>query len=231
MTDLVVLTGAGVSAESGLATFRDAGGLWEGQRPEDVATPEAFARDPDLVHRFYNARRSAAAEAKPNAAHAALAELQEKLGHRMLLVTQNVDGLHEAAGHESVLHMHGALDRATCGACGYKWPAPAVMAPHDPCPSCTAPATRPDIVWFGEMPQEMDRIYEALDATHVFAAIGTSGLVYPAAGFVDVAASSGALCHEINLAPGGNPAFHQLFGGPATEAVPKWCDEVLDILG
>ncbi|MCH2075678.1 MAG: NAD-dependent deacylase [Rhodobacteraceae bacterium] len=231
MIDLVVLTGAGVSAESGLATFRDAGGLWEGQRPEDVATPQAFARDPDLVHRFYNARRAAAGEATPNAAHSALAALQDRLGERMLLVTQNVDGLHEAAGHRGVIHMHGALNRATCGACGHRWAAPAVMETDDPCPSCGAPATRPDIVWFGEMPQEMERIYKALDAAHVFAAIGTSGLVYPAAGFVDVAASAGVLCHEINLAPGGNPTFHQLFSGPATQAVPSWCADVEALLG
>ncbi|MEM1374928.1 MAG: NAD-dependent deacylase [Pseudomonadota bacterium] len=227
---LVVLTGAGISAESGLATFRDAGGLWEGHRPEEVATPEAFARNPDMVHRFYNARRAAAREARPNAAHRALAELQERLGARMLLVTQNVDALHEAAGHGGVVHMHGALDGAACGACEARWPAPEVMATDDPCPSCGAPATRPDIVWFGEIPREMDRIYAALAEASVFAAIGTSGLVYPAAGFVEVAAGHGARCHEINIAASGNPWFETLYDGPATEAVPRWCAEVAGLL-
>ena len=230
MVDLVILTGAGISAESGLSTFRDAGGLWEGHRPEDVATPEAFARDPALVHRFYNARRKAAAEVSTNAAHVALAALQAKLGARMLLVTQNVDGLHEAAGHEGVLHMHGALSGASCGACPAKWEAPLVMDPSDPCPSCAAPQTRPDIVWFGEMPYEMDRIFEALSGASHFASMGTSGTVYPAAGFVDVAASHGARCWEVNLEPSGNPNFDTVLTGPATEAVPAWCDQIAEAL-
>ncbi|MEM1232708.1 MAG: NAD-dependent deacylase [Pseudomonadota bacterium] len=226
MIDLVILTGAGISAESGLATFRDAGGLWEGHRPEEVATPEAFARDAALVHRFYNARRKGAAEARPNAAHEALARLQAALGERMLLVTQNVDGLHEAAGHEGVLHMHGALARASCASCAAKWEAPMVMAPSDPCPSCGDAQTRPDIVWFGEMPQEMDRIYAALAGARHFASMGTSGTVYPAAGFVDVAASYGAECWEVNLEASGNPNFDTVVTGPATEAVPEWCARI-----
>ncbi|MEO0665016.1 MAG: NAD-dependent deacylase [Pseudomonadota bacterium] len=229
--DLVILTGAGVSAESGLATFRDAGGLWEGHRPEEVATPEAFARDPALVHRFYNARRAQAAAAAPNAAHRALADLQDRLGARMLLVTQNVDALHEAAGHGGVLHMHGALDRAICASCGARWAAPAVMAPDDPCPSCAAPATRPDLVWFGEMPHALDRIFDALEAAEVFAAIGTSGQVYPAAGFVDVAARHGAETWELTLAPSGNPMFDEVAAGPATETVPRWCALMAERLG
>ncbi|MEO0487809.1 MAG: NAD-dependent deacylase [Pseudomonadota bacterium] len=226
MTELVILTGAGVSAESGLATFRDAGGLWEGHRPEYVATPEAFARDPAMVHRFYNARRAAARAARPNAAHGALAQLQRALGPRMLLVTQNVDALHEAAGHEGVVHMHGALDGACCASCGATWRAPPVMAPQDPCPSCGVRSTRPDIVWFGEMPKAMDRLYTALSRCAVFAAIGTSGQVYPAAGFVDVAAQAGAACWELNLAPSGNPRFAHHATGPASTCVPDWCREI-----
>ncbi|MEL6549978.1 MAG: NAD-dependent deacylase [Pseudomonadota bacterium] len=224
--DLVILTGAGVSAESGLATFRDAGGLWEGHRPEDVATPEAFARDPEMVQRFYNARRAAARAARPNAAHAALADLQARLGARMLLVTQNVDGLHKAAGHGDVLHMHGALDGATCAACGARWAAPRIMDVRNPCPSCGAQATRPDIVWFGEMPRHMGRIYDALEAASVFAAIGTSGQVYPAAGFVEIAAGRGAETWELTLAPSGNPLFDETRAGKATKTVPGWCAEM-----
>ncbi|MEL6913659.1 MAG: NAD-dependent deacylase [Pseudomonadota bacterium] len=224
--EIVILTGAGISAESGLATFRDAGGLWEGHRPEEVATPEAFARDPDLVQRFYNARRRAARAARPNAAHAALAGLQRQLGARMLLVTQNVDGLHEAAGHGEVVHMHRSLDRATCAECGEAWAAPLVMEVEDPCPACGARATRPDIVWFGEMPKAMDRIYEALSTAAIFAAIGTSGQVYPAAGFADIAAGRGAQTWELTLVPSGNPVFDEEWPGKATETVPAWCAEM-----
>ncbi|MEM9350384.1 MAG: NAD-dependent deacylase [Pseudomonadota bacterium] len=227
---LVVLTGAGISAESGLATFRDAGGLWEGHRPEAVATPEAFARDRAMVHRFYNARRKAAAEAEPNAAHYALATLQERLGAQMLLVTQNVDGLHDRAGHRRHIAMHGKLSRACCGACQARWECALEMASEDPCPACGAPETRPDIVWFGEMPFEMDRIYEALSQATHFAALGTSGQVYPAAGFAEVAAEYGARCWELTLQPSGNPHFEEVIPGPATETVPRWCEEIADKL-
>ncbi|MEM8590928.1 MAG: NAD-dependent deacylase [Pseudomonadota bacterium] len=231
MVDLVVLTGAGVSAESGLATFRDAGGLWEGHRPEEVATPEAFARDPALVHRFYSARREAAAAAEPNAAHHALVALQDRLGDRMLLVTQNVDGLHERAGHRKPIRMHGTLWRSLCASCGARWEIKDVLStPEDPCPACARAATRPDIVWFGEMPIEMDRIYAALSEASHFAAIGTSGQVYPAAGFVEVAAERGVTCWEINLAPSGNPYFEEILTGPATEAVPAWCKQIWEEL-
>ncbi len=229
--DLVILTGAGVSAESGLATFRDSGGLWENTRIEDVATPEAFERDPALVHAFYNARRAGAAKATPNAGHHALADLQTQLGSRLLLVTQNVDGLHEAAGHKDVLHMHGALSGARCASCGATWPAPLVMAPGDACPTCGAQTTRPDIVWFGEMPYQMDRILSALEATEHFAAIGTSGMVYPAAGFAEVAAGAGAACWELTLEPSGNPWFENVEAGPATQTVPRWCAQIMDLLG
>ncbi|MEM6728027.1 MAG: Sir2 family NAD-dependent protein deacetylase [Pseudomonadota bacterium] len=227
---LVILTGAGISAESGLATFRDAGGLWEGHRPEEVATPEAFARDPALVHRFYNARRQAARAAQPNAAHQALAALAREAGDALLAVTQNVDGLHEAAGHAGILHMHGALDQATCANCAATWPAPLAMAPEDPCPACAAPATRPDIVWFGELPKDLDAILDALSTARHFAAIGTSGQVYPAAGFAQVAREAGATCWELTLMASGNPAFHIVREGPATETVPAWCEEIRAVL-
>lgn len=225
MKRIVILTGAGLSAESGLGTFRDAGGLWAQHRIEDVATPEGFARDPALVHGFYNARRAQAAEARPNAAHAALARLCQRAP--VTLVTQNVDGLHEKAGAEAV-HMHGALDRALCAACGHRWEAPAVMAPEDRCPACAACATRPDVVWFGEMPYQMDLIAERLATCTVFAAIGTSGQVYPAAGFVQGAASAGAHTVELNLdATDVSGAFAEHHLGPASRIVPAWVERLL----
>ena len=218
---IVVLTGAGISAESGIRTFRAADGLWEEHRIEDVATPEGFARDPALVHRFYNARRAASAAAEPNAAHRALAELARH--HDLVLVTQNVDDLHERGGSHDVIHMHGALSGALCAACGHRWDAPVVMAPHDPCPACRAPATRPDIVWFGEMPYEMERIWEAVEACEIFAAIGTSGNVYPAAGLAQHAGRAGADCVELNLEAGANARdFDTHIAGPATRTVPDW---------
>ncbi len=225
---IVILTGAGISAESGLGTFRDAGGLWARHRIEDVATPEAFARDPARVHAFYNMRRTEAAKAAPNAAHAALARLQRDGAHEVFIVTQNVDGLHEAAGAE-VLHMHGALDRAACAACGHRWPAPPLMDPADPCPACAAPATRPGIVWFGEYPEGLDEIDARLAAADLFAAIGTSGEVYPAAGFVAEAARRGVPTVELNLAPSAGAAlFDEVRLGPATETVPAWVAALLD---
>lgn len=220
---IAVLTGAGISAESGLATFRAAEGLWERHRIEDVATPEAFQRDPALVHRFYNARRAAAAAAQPNAAHFALARLART--HDLVLITQNVDDLHERAGSPDVIHMHGALSRALCAACGHRWPAPAVMAPGDPCPACAAPATRPDIVWFGEIPQQMEPIWQALQDCEIFVAIGTSGQVWPAAGFAQHAARMGADCVEMNLeASAVARDFDRHITGPASKTVPDWVD-------
>lgn len=223
MSNIVILTGAGISAESGLGTFRDEGGLWAQHRIEDVATPEGFARDPELVHRFYNARRAQAAEASPNAAHYALVELEKKLDGALLIVTQNVDSLHEKAGSTSVLHMHGRLNGALCGACGHRWDAPLVMQTQDSCPSCAAPAARPDIVWFGEIPYEMDRIAEALEKADVFVSIGTSGEVYPAANFVAEADHYGAHTVELNLEPSaGASRFAECHTGPATKIVPDW---------
>uniref|UniRef100_UPI003A981C02 NAD-dependent deacylase n=2 Tax=Roseovarius TaxID=74030 RepID=UPI003A981C02 len=199
MEKIVILTGAGISAESGLATFRDEGGLWAAHRIEDVATPEAFERDPDLVHRFYNARRAQAARVAPNAAHRALARLQERHGGEVVLVTQNVDALHEAAGSRAVMHMHGTLAGALCARCEARWPAPLVMSTQDACPVCGAKATRPDIVWFGEMPHGMEAIWTHLEEADVFAAIGTSGNVYPAAAFAQHAGRAGAHTIELNL--------------------------------
>lgn len=218
---IAVLTGAGISAESGLATFRASDGLWESHRIEDVATPEGFAADPALVHRFYNMRRAAAAAAEPNAAHRALADLARR--HDLTLVTQNVDDLHERAGSPDVIHMHGALSGALCAACGHRWPAPPVMSPADPCPACARSATRPDIVWFGEMPHHLDRIWNALEGADLFAAIGTSGNVYPAAGFAQHARRCGADCVELNLDSSANARdFHRRITGPATRTVPDW---------
>ncbi len=179
MKKIVILTGAGISAESGLGTFRDEGGLWAQHRIEDVATPEGFARDPQLVHDFYNARRGQADSARPNAAHAALARLESEHPAEVVIVTQNVDGLHEAAGSKAVIHMHGRLSAALCAACEHRWDAPEAMRPDDSCPACGAADSRPDIVWFGEMPYHMSAIWDHLREADLFAAIGTSGEVYP----------------------------------------------------
>jgi NAD-dependent deacetylase len=226
--DILILTGAGISAESGLGTFRDKGGLWTRHDLGEVATPEGFARDPALVHGFYNARRANAADAAPNAAHAALARLEAAHGGRVRIVTQNVDDLHERAGSRAVWHMHGQLAGALCGACGHRWTAPPVMAPDDPCPACAAPATRPDVVWFGEMPYHMDAIWQALTDCDLFVSIGTSGEVYPAAGFVRLAAEAGAETLELNLEPLPEPGvFDTQRAGPASRLVPEWVDEVL----
>jgi len=223
MEKIVILTGAGISAESGLGTFRDAGGIWTETRIEDVATPEAFARDPERVHRFYNARRAQAAEARPNAAHHALARLQAAHPGEVVIVTQNVDALHEAAGSRDVIHMHGELARALCAACGLRWDAALAMSPADACPACGARACRPDVVWFGEMPYRMEEILDHLAGAGVFAAIGTSGQVWPAAGFAQEAAAAGAQCVEINLEPSAVARdFHEARQGRASCVVPEW---------
>jgi len=228
MEKIVILTGAGISAESGLGTFRDEGGLWAQHRIEDVATPEGFARDPALVQEFYNMRRIQAAEARPNAAHAALAELQRTFPGEVVIVTQNVDDLHEKAGATGVLHMHGQLDQALCAACGHRWRAPMRMAKGEPCPACQKPTARPDIVWFGEMPYYMDQIFDHLMNADIFAAIGTSGQVYPAAGFVQEASAAGARTIELNLAPSAVVSqFDDTRFGPATRTVPAWVAELL----
>lgn len=228
MEKIVILTGAGISAESGLGTFRAEGGLWAQHRVEDVATPEGFARDPKLVMDFYNARRAQAAEATPNDAHIALARLEAEFPGEVVLVTQNVDDLHEKAGMNRVMHMHGALKGALCATCDYRWEAPMIMNTGDTCPSCNRPATRPDIVWFGEMPYQMEEIYEHLATADVFASIGTSGEVYPAAGFVAEARRHGANTIEFNLEPSAvGTQFADIRIGPATQTLPAWVAEVL----
>ena len=226
--NIVILTGAGVSAKSGLGTFRDAGGLWSEYDLEDVATPGGFARDPALVHRFYNARRANCLDAAPNAAHRALARLEAAFAGTVTIVTQNIDDLHERAGSRSVIHMHGELLRALCAACGHRWDAPREMSAEAPCPSCAAPATRPDVVWFGEMPYAMERIGTLLGTCDLFAAIGTSGTVYPAAGFVAEAQGAGAATVELTLEPSEvSGYFETCLHGPATETVPRWVDGLL----
>jgi len=227
-SSIVILTGAGISAESGLATFRGPGGLWEGHRVEDVCTPEALARDPALVHRFYDERRAALAGVEPNPAHRALARLEREWRGDLLLVTQNVDDLHERGGCGDVLHMHGELNSALCAACGGRREWRGSLPPGSVCPECAEAALRPDIVFFGEMPYQMERIEEALWKCDLFLSIGTSGAVYPAAGFVRTARHAGAHTLELNLDPsGGSLSFHESRMGPAGELVPHWVDEIL----
>lgn len=224
---IVILTGAGISAESGLRTFRDANGLWENHRVEDVATPEAFHRNPALVHRFYNERRRSLPEVRPNAAHAALARLEQAWAGEILLVTQNVDDLHDRAGSRSLLHMHGELLKARCLACRAVHPWTGDLDADDRCPTCRHGRLRPHIVWFGERPLEMDRIFEALDTCGLFVAIGTSGHVYPAAGFV-AAVHPRAHTLELNLEPSQVvDAFLEHRTGRATELVPAFVAELL----
>lgn len=228
MLNIVILTGAGISAESGLGTFRDVDGLWTRYDLEAVATPEGFARDPALVHEFYNARRRNCRQASPNPGHAALARLEREHPAEVRIVTQNIDDLHERAGSRAVWHMHGELSRALCAACGHRWDAPDQMRPQDPCPACGAAATRPDVVWFGEFPYLMDEIHAALQAADLFVSIGTSGNVYPAAGFVETAAAAGAKTLELNLEPSFNrSAFIESRQGKASEIVPAWVEELL----
>lgn len=225
---IVILTGAGISAESGIDTFRSAGGLWEQHRVEDVATPEGFARNPDLVLNFYDKRRAALANVAPNAAHMALARLEREFEGELLLVTQNVDDLHERGGSGRVLHMHGELKSALCSSCNTRAPWLDPMLDRPPCPVCRAPTLRPDVVWFGEMPYQMGRIYQALETCDLFVSIGTSGAVYPAAGFVQEARAAGARTLELNLEPSeGSSLFHDTRLGPASVMVPQWVGEVL----
>ena len=226
LRNLVILTGAGVSAESGVPTFRGPDGLWEGHRVEDVATPEAYARSPELVQRFYDARRAALALVEPNAAHRALARLDAGWGGELLLVTQNIDDLHERAGSRRLLHMHGELTRALCGQCGESvaWAGDLLGAAAHGCGG----VLRPDIVWFGEMPYGMERIEAALARCDLFVSIGTSGAVYPAAGYVQAARAYGADTLELNLEPSaGSRWFQDSRFGPAGMLVPAWVEGML----
>ncbi|MEA1940981.1 MAG: NAD-dependent deacylase [Pseudomonadota bacterium] len=229
---LVILTGAGVSAESGLGTFRDTDGLWAKFDWQELATPEAFHARPHTVHDFYNARRANLAEATPNAAHDALARLERDWlarGGAFLLVTQNVDDLHEQAGSQRLVHMHGELKKMRCEACHTVAAAYDTLGTDSPCPRCRQPGfLRPHVVWFGEIPLEMDLIFQALETCTHFAAIGTSGTVYPAAGFSEVAKRAGAHLTEINLAETEtSPVFDTHVSGPASEAVPAWVEAFL----
>ncbi len=234
---IVILTGAGISKESGLDTFRDSDGVWSQVRLEDVATPEAFQRDPARVHAFYNARRRALGnpEIAPNAAHRALALLEERRAGEVLLVTQNVDDLHERAGSRALIHMHGELLKTRCQRCGAVDTGIAGDLSRDlACPACAKPGgLRPNVVWFGEMPYEIDRVYAALGSCRLFLSIGTSGSVYPAADFVaEARGMAGAHTVELNLEPSeGASRFAERHYGPATRIVPAYVDRLLETLG
>jgi NAD-dependent deacetylase len=227
--NIVILTGAGVSAESGIDTFRAKEGLWEKHRIEDVATPEAFARDPDLVHRFYDMRRDAIQNAQPNAAHWALAALDAAWTGELLIVTQNVDDLHERVGAKRLIHMHGEHLSAWCLACDVRSVWRGDLSDRPPCPACAASSLRPDIVWFGEMPYRMGEIEAAIARADLFVSIGTSGAVYPAAGYVRTARHYGARTLELNLDPSmGSVHFDESRMGKAGDLVPAWVEEVID---
>ena len=227
--NIVILTGAGISAESGLATFRAEDGLWEGHRVEKVATPEGFAADPGLVHAFYDARRAKLGEVVPNAAHVALARLDAAWAGELLIVTQNVDDLHERAGARRLVHMHGELLRGWCVACDGRFGWVGAMGEGAECPSCSAAGSvRPDIVWFGEMPYEMEQIEAALRSCDLFVSVGTSGAVYPAAGYVQTAKYFAAHTVDINLGPSlGSVIFDEVRIGKAGVEVPKLVGELL----
>lgn len=228
---IVVLTGAGISKESGLDTFRDADGIWAKHSLEDVATPQGYARNPELVHEFYNARRRALADpsVQPNPAHHALARLEAKWPGKVLLVTQNIDDLHDRAGSRNLIHMHGELLKALCRHCGDVREWAEDMSVTLACLACGNPGgVRPRVVWFGEMPLEMERILDALTGCGLFLSIGTSGNVYPAAGFVQEARAYGAYTVELNLEEtSGSGLFHEARKGPASELVPTFVEELL----
>lgn len=227
---IVILTGAGISAESGVETFRDKDGIWSKVDVAEVATPEGFAADPAKVHAFYNARRAGLAGIKPNPAHFALAELEARHMGEFLLVTQNIDNLHEAAGSKAPLHMHGELAKALCGHCGTRAPWQGDMDVSTVCAHCgAAGGMRPGVVWFGEMPYQMEQIYSALAQCDLFISIGTSGNVYPAAGFVSEAHAAGAHTVELNLEPSeGASLFAEAVHGRAGDIVPAFVRDLLE---
>ncbi|TCJ98379.1 NAD-dependent deacetylase [Volucribacter psittacicida] len=231
---VVILTGAGISAESGIKTFRANDGLWENHRIEDVATPKAFKRRPQLVQDFYNQRRRQllSPEIQPNPAHFALAKLEQTLGDNLLIITQNIDNLHERAGSKNILHMHGELLKARCIGSGKVYPWQKDITEQDRCTCCQPPRQlRPHIVWFGEMPLYMEKIYQALAECDYFISIGTSGNVYPAAGFVKEANLQGAISIELNLKKSqGYSAFKQAIYGKASEVVPTFVEDLLQDL-
>ncbi|MFD1261203.1 Sir2 family NAD+-dependent deacetylase [Entomomonas asaccharolytica] len=229
--NIVILTGAGISAESGIDTFRDEGGIWDNHRIEDVCTPEAFKRNPELVQDFYNMRRATlqTPEIKPNAAHLAITELQKEHSGTVTVITQNIDNLHERAGSTDVIHMHGELLKARCSKTGRSYDWTENIEKDDICPCChTKNTLRPHIVWFGEMPLMMDEIYKAIENVDLFVAIGTSGSVYPAASFVTEANARDADTLEINLQPGLNQSlFKRAMYGLASKKVPEWVESLL----
>jgi NAD-dependent deacetylase len=226
---IVILTGAGVSAESGLGTFRDKDGLWTKYDLSEVATPEGFAKNPEFVLEFYNARRKNLLESKPNAAHFALGKLEADYPGEVVVVTQNVDTLHEQGGSKNIIHMHGELLRTKCNACGHSHADEGELRLDTVCGACgTSRALRPDVVWFGEIPYYMEEIQDVLARADLFLSIGTSGQVYPAAGFVQFAASVGAHTVELNLEPSdGNHLFAEHHTGPASEMVPQYVNRLL----
>jgi len=229
---IVILTGAGVSAESGIRTLRASDGLWENHRVEDVATPEAYERAPDLVHTFYNMRRKQLLDKdiKPNAAHTAIAQLEQSDQFNILVVTQNIDNLHERAGTKNIIHMHGEVLKSFCTRTGKRVLTSGDVMPESICGCCQqANGLRPDIVWFGEMPYRMDEIYEAISRCDLFISVGTSGNVYPAAGFVQVANQSGAHTVELNLEPSAvESEFKEKLYGPATDVVVNYLDQLAE---
>ncbi len=228
-SSIVILTGAGISAESGVDTFRDKDGIWSKYDLNDVATPEGFARNPAMVHDFYNQRRASLANVKPNPAHEALARLEQAWHGDFLLVTQNIDNLHERAGSRKLIHMHGELTRAFCANCNIRCDAGETLSVETACAHCGSRGyMRPDVVWFGEMPYRMERIYAALNACDLFVSIGTSGNVYPAAQFVQEAGRAGAHTLELNLEPSlGFSDFAEAEHGPAGTIVPRWVEQLL----
>jgi len=229
-TSIVILTGAGISAESGIRTFRASDGLWEEHRIEDVAAPEGFIRDPALVHSFYNARRrQLLSGVQPNAGHLAIARLQREFPGLVTLVTQNIDNLHELAGSPQVIHMHGELLKARCTRTDKVWPCTSDIDTASVCPCCNMPGTlRPHVVWFGEMPLQMDIIYRELENCDLFLSVGTSGNVYPAAGFFQVARQAGAATVELNLEASANAReFDYRDYGPATQILPRFVEQLL----
>ncbi|MEF1289977.1 Sir2 family NAD+-dependent deacetylase [Vibrio sp. M260118] len=231
--NVVILTGAGISAESGIQTFRAQDGLWENHKIEDVATPEGFERNPDLVQDFYNKRRLGLQNPsiKPNAAHNALGKLEAELEGTVTIITQNIDNLHERGGNSDVIHMHGELLKSRCSESNQVIEEKGEIHTGDLCHCCQIPSQmRPHVVWFGEMPLRMGDIYAALEAADLFVSIGTSGVVYPAAGFVHDAKMHGAHTIEINLEPSAvESEFEEKRYGKASIEVPKLVEEILSL--
>ena len=227
---ILILTGAGMSAESGLGTFREENGIWSQYNFEEVATPEGYAADPNRCLDFYNLRRDMHHKATANAAHKALARLEAEYPGEVVIVTQNIDSLHELAGSRRVIHMHGRIDRVKCNECGTSYDYPyGTLEVNSICPNCDVQGhQRPDVVWFGEMPYHLDEIQKEIDSCFLFISIGTSGSVYPAAGFVNMARKAGAHTVELNLEPSeGAVQFHEVRQGKATDIVPRYVEKLM----